>query len=55
MQTPSSAPEGAGTEPEPTDFLPEEVAEAWAAVLIDIYEKRQQAPEGEHAEHRAAG
>ena len=28
---------------------------AWAAVLIDIYEKRQRAPEGEHAEHRAAG
>jgi hypothetical protein len=34
--------------------LPEEVAEAWAAVLIDIYERRRD-QEVEHVEHRAAG
>ena len=30
--------------------IPDDVADAWAAVLIDIYEKRHQRKEPEHAE-----
>lgn len=30
--------------------IPDDVADAWAAVLIDIYEKRRQRKEAEHAE-----
>ena len=39
-------------EPDCEDGLPEEVADCWAAVLIDLYDKRREA---EHAEHRVAG
>ncbi len=35
--------------------LPEEAADAWAAVLIDIYEKEFVSQEVEHGERRTAG
>lgn len=35
--------------------LPEEAADAWAAVLIDIYEKEFVSQEVEHGECRTAG
>jgi hypothetical protein len=40
--------------PEPLT-LPDEVADAWAAVIIDIYEKRRERTEVEDVERRAAG
>ena len=42
----------ANTEP---SVLPDEVADAWAAVIIDIYEKRCKETEAENVERRAAG
>ena len=29
-------------QPQPTSELPDDVVDAWAAVLIDVYEKRKQ-------------
>lgn len=36
------------------DSLPDEIADAWAAVFIDVFEKQRE-PEEEHVEYRAAG
>ena len=35
--------------------LPNEVADAWAAVIIDIYDKQRKETEAEDVELRAAG
>ena len=40
--------------PETKPELPDDVADAWAAVLIDIYEKRQERAEAERGDTDAA-